>query len=189
MAVQRVRGADAGSRSSQWHGGSGFGRAVPAVLANGSWARTGSPTSPTPLETSIARGAAPGTRGAGDTCQRQESGVRALPWRSTGATVEEYGCYRERVRRLPGDGTVRRVWKDSSAGEAAVERSRSGRPSPGRRRGASLTFARETEAERSREPKLAFLQCRGVRRRRSAVGGDAQVARDGRWCIYIETER
>ena len=32
-----------------------------------------------------------------------------------------------------------------------------------------------------------WLSSRGVRRRRSAGGGDAQVARDGRWCI--ETER
>ena len=102
---------------------------------------------------------------------------------STGATVREYGCYRERVRRLPGDGTVRRVWKDSSA-----VRSRSGRPPPGRRRvGTSLAdfCARNRGGEESRAKNC--FSSRGVRRRRSAVGGDAQVARDGRWCT--ETER
>ena len=148
MAVQRVCGAVAGSRSAQWHGGSCFGGAVPAVLANGSWARTGSPTSPTPLETSIAKGAAPGIRGAGDTCQRQESD-------STGATVREYGGYRERVQRLPGDSTVERVRRERPRrwGRGQAARRQVG----GGWRPASPTIARENEAARSREPKLAFL--------------------------------
>ena len=56
-----------------------FGRAVPAVLANGSFARTGSPTPPTPLENCHRQGRSPRHQGGRRHVSKTQSTVRVLP--------------------------------------------------------------------------------------------------------------
>ena len=90
--------------------------------------------------------------------------------------MRQYGGYRETIRWREFGGGGR-------GGEVAVRppvaRSAAGGDQP-RRLLHVRTRRRGVESQN-------WLSSRGVRRRRSAVGGDAQVARDGRWCT--ETER